>query len=121
MRELEAFNAKVMLTLLAAIQRRDRELLRSLYHPDIEFNWPPGLPYSGVFKGDLLVVKMQECFASVWSPLQPTEERRRMDLRVLATSPKGRVIINYVWKGLSRDGIAFETETLADYQVEDGN
>jgi ketosteroid isomerase-like protein len=119
MGKLEASNAKVMLTLLAGIERRDRELLQKLYHPDIEFHWPPGLPYSGVFKG-WTVAKMQECFASIWFPLQPTEERRRMDSRVLATSPHGRVIINYTWKGLSRDGVAFETETLADYQVEDG-
>ena len=43
-----------------------------------------------------------------------------MNSRVLATSSQGRVIVNYVWKGLSPDGVAFETETLADYQVEDG-
>jgi len=119
MREPEASNAEFMPTLLAAIERRDRELLQKLYHPDIEFHWRPGLPYSGVHKGET-VAKMQECFASIWFPLQPTEERRRMDSRALATGPKGRVIINYTWKGLSRDGVGFETETLADYQVEDG-
>ena len=42
-----------------------------------------------------------------------------MDSRVLATGPDGHVIVNYVWKGLSPDGVAFETETLADYQVDD--
>jgi ketosteroid isomerase-like protein len=119
MTELEASNAEVMLTLLAAIERRDRELLQKLNHPDIEFHWPPGLPYSGVYKGET-VAKMQECFGSIWIPLQPTEESRRMDPRVLATSPQGRVIIHYIWKGLSRDGVGFETETLADYQVDDG-
>jgi ketosteroid isomerase-like protein len=119
MEALEAFNAKFMLTLLAAIERRDLELVRKLYHPDIEFHWPPGLPYSGVFKGET-VAKMQECFASVWFPLQPTAERRRMDSRVVATSPDGRVVVNYIWKGESPDGVAFETETLADYQVDEG-
>jgi ketosteroid isomerase-like protein len=119
MEKLEASNAEFMLTLLSAIERRDRELLQRLYHPNIEFHWPPGLPYSGVYKGEA-VAKMQECFASIWFPLQPMEERRQMDSRVLATSSQGRVIVNYIWKGLSRDGVAFETETLADYQVEDG-
>jgi ketosteroid isomerase-like protein len=119
MREPEVSNAEFMLSLLAAIERRDLELLQKLYHPDIEFHWPPGLPYSGVYKGET-VAQVQACFASVWFPLQPTEERRRMDSRVLATDPKGRVIINYIWKGLSRDGVSFETETLADYLVEDG-
>jgi hypothetical protein len=65
------------------------------------------------------VAKMQGCFGSIWFPVQPTEERRRMDSRVLATGPDGHVIVNYVWKGLSPDGVAFETETLADYQVDD--
>lgn len=119
MEEIEAFNAESMLTLLAAIERRDRELLQKLYHPNIEFHWPPGLPYSGVYKGEA-VAKMQECFGSIWFPLQPTDERRQMNSRVLATSPQGRVIINYTWKGLSHDGVSFETETLADYLVEDG-
>ena len=118
MTELEACNAEFMLKLLAAIERRDRELPK-LYHPDIEFHWPPGLPYSGVYTGEA-VAKMQECFASIWFPLQPTEERRQMNSRVLATSSQGRVIVNYVWKGLSPNGGGFETETLADYQVEDG-
>jgi hypothetical protein len=107
-----------MLTLLAAIERREGELIQQLYHPDIEFHWPPGLPYSGVYKGGTLG-KMQECFGSIWTALQPTEEQRRMDPRVLATGPEGRVIVHYTWKGLSRDGVAFQTETLADYQVED--
>jgi hypothetical protein len=78
MKELEASNAEFVLTLLAAIERRDRELLQKRYHPNIEFHWPPGLPYSGVYKGET-VAKMQECFGSIWIPLQPTEEGRRMD------------------------------------------
>jgi hypothetical protein len=43
-----------------------------------------------------------------------------MDARVIATSTTGRVVVNYMWKGLSRDGVAFETETLADYVIENG-
>ena len=115
----EAANAEMMLTLLAAIERRDGELLRKLYHPNVEFYWPPGVPYGGVYKGEE-VARMSEHFRSIWWPLQPTEELRRIDLRVLATGPQGRVIVNYVWKGLSPDGVGFQTETLADYQVEDG-
>ena len=40
----EAANAETMLTLLAAIERRDGDLLRKLYHPNVEFYWPPGVP-----------------------------------------------------------------------------
>lgn len=115
----EQANADLMLTILRAIERRDRGLLQKLYHPEIEFHWQPGLPYGGFFTG-ATVPKMQERFASIWFPLQPTEERRRMDARVIATSTTGREIVNYVWKGLSPDGVAFETETLADYAIEKG-
>jgi hypothetical protein len=108
-----------MLTMLGAVERRDGGLLQQLYHPEVEFFWQPGLPYGGSFKG-ASVAKMHETFSSIWLPLQPTEERRRMDGRVMATSEAGRVIINYTWKGLSADGTSFETETLADYQVKLG-
>ena len=87
----EAANAETMLTLLAAIERRDGDLLRKLYHPNVEFYWPPGVPYGGVYKGEE-VAKMSEHFRSIWWPLQPTEESRRMDLRVLATGPQGTVL-----------------------------
>jgi ketosteroid isomerase-like protein len=119
MEELETSNAKVVLTVLDAVERRDRELLQKLNHPDVEFHWPPGFPYSGAHKGET-VAKMQGSFASIWIPLQPTEESRRMEPHVLATGPQGRVIVNYIWKGLSRDGVRFETETMGDYQVQDG-
>lgn len=119
MKQVEESNAETMLNLLAAIERRDSDLLRKLYHPNVEFYWPPGLSYSGVHKGPA-VAEMSERFRLLWWPLQPTEELRSMDSRVLATGPNGRVIVNYTWKGLSPDGVRFETETLADYQVEDG-
>ena len=55
MSEIENSDGGIMLTLLAAIERRDRGLLQSLYHPEIEFHWPPGLPYSGVFRAARLL------------------------------------------------------------------
>jgi ketosteroid isomerase-like protein len=63
---------------------------------------------------------MNEAFAQIWFPLQPDAETRRMDPRVLATGNDGRVIVNYLWRGLHPRGRRFETETLADYQVRDG-
>jgi uncharacterized protein len=43
-----------------------------------------------------------------------------MNPRVVAADENGRVVVNYVWKGLDAKGRRFETETLADYQVRDG-
>jgi uncharacterized protein len=43
-----------------------------------------------------------------------------MNPRVVATSDDGHVIVHYIWKGLDTEGRRFESETLADYQVRDG-
>jgi ketosteroid isomerase-like protein len=112
-------NAQVVTQVLRAIEDRRLERLGKLYHPEIEFHWQPGLPYGGSFSGPE-VATMSEAFAQTWFPLQPDAETRRMDPRVLATGKDGRVIVNYLWRGLDPRGRRFETETLADYQVRDG-
>ena len=112
-------NADVVMRILHAIEERQLDRLPALFHPEIEFHWPPGLPYSGDFKGRG-VAEMNERFADTWIPLQPTEETRRMNPRVVATSDDGHVIVHYIWKGLDTEGRRFESETLADYQVHDG-
>jgi ketosteroid isomerase-like protein len=112
-------NADVMMRMLQAIEQHRLDRLADFFHPDIEFHWPPGLPYSGDFVGPA-VWEMNERFAATWMPLQPTEETRRMNPRVVAASDDGHVIVNYVWKGEDAEGRRFETETLADYQVRDG-
>jgi hypothetical protein len=111
-------NALVM-EVLHVIEQRQLERLAQLYHPEIEFHWPPGLPYSGDFTG-AAVEEMSNRFAATWMPLQPNEETRRMNPRVVAIGESGRVVVNYVWRGLDREGRQFETEVLADYQVRDG-
>ena len=112
-------NARVVMEVLRTIEGRQLERLRELYHPEIEFHWQPGLPYGGSFSGPA-VKGMSEVFAKTWFPLQPSEDLRRMYPRVLATGDDGRVIVNYVWRGIDPKGRRFETETLADYQVRDG-
>ena len=112
-------NAAVMLEILRVIEHRELDRLPDLFHPELEFHWPPGLPYSGEFRGPSLG-QMNELFAATWMPLQPTPETRRMDPRVVATGEDGRVVVHYVWRGQAADGQRFETETLADYKVRDG-
>jgi ketosteroid isomerase-like protein len=109
----------VVMEMLQAIENRQLERVRALYHPKVEFHWQPGLPYGGSFSGPALAT-MHETFERTWFPLQPTEETRRMNPRVLATGDGGRVIVNYLWRGLDPRGRRFETETLADYQIRDG-
>ena len=99
-------DADVVMEVFQAIERRELELLPDLYHPDIEFRWPPGLPHSGDFKGDA-VRAASERFEATWMPLQPTEETRQMNPRIVATSPDGRVIVHYMWKALDAKGRRF--------------
>jgi ketosteroid isomerase-like protein len=115
----EQANASIVLEVLRAIEERHLDRLPALFHPEIEFHWPPGLPYSGDFKGPTVAL-MNERFAATWMPLQPTAETRQMNPRVLGTHADGRVIVHYLWKGLDAHGRRFATETLADYQVRDG-
>ena len=112
-------NADFVLQMLQTIEGRQLDRLEDMYHPEVEFHWPPGLPYSGDFAGPA-VAQMSERFAATWLPLQPTQETRRMDPRVVATGDEGRVVINYMWRGLDSQGRRFETETLAVYQLRDG-
>jgi ketosteroid isomerase-like protein len=112
-------NCAIVMEVLRVIEDRELDRLGDLYHPDVEFHWPPGLPYSGSFKGESMA-DMGARFAETWLPLQPTEETRRMDAKVVATDDNGRVIVRYTWKGLDTEGRRLDADTLADYQVRDG-
>ncbi len=65
-------NTDVMLEIFSAIERRDFQRLLDFCQPDVEFVWPPSLPYAGGERG---------AWAQTWVPLQPTETERRMDPR----------------------------------------
>jgi ketosteroid isomerase-like protein len=107
----------VVLRVLDAIEARRLDELASLYHPEIEFHWPPGLPYSGDFSGPGIMTMSQQ-FGATWMPLQPDAETRRLDPRVIAATDD-TVVVQYSWRGRAVDGRYFETETLAHYVVRD--
>jgi ketosteroid isomerase-like protein len=107
----------VVLNVLDAVEKRDAARLVQLYHPDLEFHWPPGLPYSGVHRGPAISA-MSMSFAQVWLPLQPTDNERRMEPRVVAAQD-AEVVVRYRWKGRDAAGNAFETPIMAHYQVQD--
>lgn len=115
----EDANANLVMDVLQVIEQRQLHRLAALYHPEIEFHWPPGLPYSGDYTG-LAVAEMSKRFEATWTALQPNEETRRMNPRVVAAGENGHVVVNYIWKGLDAEGRRFETQVLADYQVREG-
>jgi ketosteroid isomerase-like protein len=114
----EQTNQAIVLDVLDAVERRDRARLARLYHPNIEFHWPPGLPYSGSHRG-AGVAEMTSRFAEVWVPLQPTEVDRRMDPQVVAAQGEN-VVVRYIWRGRDGEGRTIAADTLAHYQVRDG-
>jgi ketosteroid isomerase-like protein len=100
-----------------AVADRDAERLWELFHPDVEFFWPPSLPYGGRFRG-AGIADMSLAFAEVWDPLQPTDAERRMDPRVVA-SGAGEVVVQYFQRGIDANDVHFETEVLGLYEVSD--
>ncbi len=41
----------IVMAAFAAVELRDERRLAELYHPEVEFHWPPSLPYGGSFRG----------------------------------------------------------------------
>lgn len=111
-------NEKVALATIQAVERRDMDRLRKLYHPEVTFHWQPGLPYSGKFSGPG-IAEMTEIFSRVWGPLQQNDDYRRMDARVLA-SKGDLVVIEYTWRAVRGDGATFQTDIVAKYRIKDG-
>jgi len=102
-------NTEVMLGIFSAIEGRDFQRLLDLCQPDVEFLWPPSLPYAGGERG---------AWAQTWVPLQPTETERRMDPRVVAVSGD-EVVVLWQQRGVSPAGDRFDSPVLALYQLRD--
>ena len=109
---------QTVLAAITAVEQRDLDRLAGLYDPGVRFHWPPGLPYSGCYESGELAT-MSQRFSSVWQPLQPTEELRRMEPSVVATSDD-TVVVQYVTRGVDAGGQRFETPVLARYRGRDG-
>jgi len=83
--------AAVALAVIRAVEQRDAEALFELYHDDVELHEAPSLPYAYTARGkpalrEQLETAPETTWLGTWGPLQPTEEERRMDARVIATS-----------------------------------
>jgi ketosteroid isomerase-like protein len=111
-------NETVVMDAIRAVEERDRTRLAALYHPEVKFGWPAGLPYGGWHSG-AAVVAMSVQFASIWDRLQPTDAERRMDPQLVA-SDGDTVVVEYQWRGRDPEGRRFETPTLARYELREG-
>jgi ketosteroid isomerase-like protein len=109
-------NVAVMLEIFRAIERRDRQGVLHLCCPDVEFHWPPSLPYGGVSPG---LADDRPTWSETWIPLQPTEAERRMDPRVVAASDD-EVVVLWHQRGVTPAGDRLGTPVLGLYHVRDG-
>lgn len=103
-----------------AVERRDARRLARLYHPEVEFHWPPCLPYGGTFRG--IAAQLDRSGATwdqAWDPLQPTGQERRMDPRVVAATER-EVVVLWHQRGRQPAGQRLDMEALGLYGVRDG-
>ena len=117
-------NAEIVLAVIRAVEERDQDALLELYHDDVELRDAPSLPYSYTPHGksalrEQLETAPETTWLGTWGPLQPTEQERRMDPRVVATDGD-EVTVLYTTRALAPDGERFESPVLGLYEVRDG-
>lgn len=112
-------NEALVLDMIRAVEERDADRILEIYHPEVEFHWPPSLPgYGGTFRGRE-VLEMNTAFTEAWDPLQPTEEARRIHPRVVASNDD-EVVVHYHQRGVDQSGHSCDSEVLALYRVDSG-
>jgi uncharacterized protein len=104
----------VVLECFEAVERRDEERQRELFRPEVEFHWPPSLPY-----GRRAGAGPPRSWEETWDQLQPTDEERRLDPRVVAASDD-EVVVLWQQRGRDGEGRRFECPVLGLYRVRDG-
>jgi ketosteroid isomerase-like protein len=109
----------VVLEAFRAVEQRDEERQRDLFHPDAEFHWPPSLPYGGTLRGREIETRQVHTWEETWNPLQPTDAERRMDPRVVAATGE-EVVVLWRQRGVDPAGERFDSPVLGLYQVRAG-
>jgi ketosteroid isomerase-like protein len=109
-------NIEVVRKIFRAIEERDAERLLELFDPEVEFHWPPSLPYAANVYG-----RPGEglTWAETWLPLQPTDVERRMDPRVIAASDE-EVVVLWRQRGVTAAGERFDGPVLGLYRLREG-
>jgi ketosteroid isomerase-like protein len=108
-------NLEVMRKLFRAVEQHDEESVLGLYQPDVEFHWPPSLPYGGSARG---LRSSGPTWGETWAPLQPSVAERKMDPRVVAASDD-EVVVLWHQRGVSPTGERFDGEVLGLYRFRD--
>lgn len=112
-------NVQVVLQAFRAVEKRDAEALAAVCQPNVDFDWPPSLPYGGS-RGLTAVGRGQDRrFENVWDPFQPTSAERSMDPRVVAASER-EVVVLWRQRGVRPEGARLDSPVLGLYEVREG-
>jgi ketosteroid isomerase-like protein len=98
--------ARTVLDAFAAVEDRNTARLTSLYHPRVEFHWPPSLTAS----------RPGEAWHEIWDRLQPSDQERSMSPRVLAATDR-EVVVLWRQRGVSANGERLDAEVVGLYEV----
>lgn len=109
-------SVRTIQAVFAAIEDRDDQALAEACHPDVQFRWPPSLPYGGTVRG---LARTGQGWAAYWDWLQPTAAERRLDPRVIAASGT-EVVVLWRQRGRTPAGDRLDTEVLGLYAVRAG-
>lgn len=109
-------NVQLILEVFRAVERRDPQRLLDLVVPDVEFHWPPPLPYGGIRRG---FNPEGATWTKTWDPLQPTAAERSLSPRLVAATAD-EVVVHWHQRGLSPAGDRIDTPVLGLYRLRDG-
>jgi len=105
-----------VMAVFTAVEQRDGDALARVCQPDVEFCWPPPLPYGGSVRG---LARRGEGWAAYWDGLQPTADLRRLQPRVIAAAGQ-EVVVLWRQRGLTPSGESLDSEVLGLYRVREG-
>lgn len=111
-------NTELLLEVFRAVQERDGAALVRLYHPAVEFQEAPTLPYGGTHRGFDAVTAQHLAYLRAWEGLQTASERN-LDHRVVAAS-RDEVVVLWRQKGVDSSGTRLDSPVLGLYCIRDG-
>jgi len=109
-------SVEAVLAVFAAVEQRDNDALARVCQPDVEFCWPPSLPYGGTTRG---LAGRGGGWAAYWDWLQPTVALRRLDPRVVAAAGQ-EVVVLWRQRGLTPAAESLDSPVLGLYRVHEG-
>ncbi len=107
---------ETVLAVFAAVEQRDDAALARACQPDVEFCWPPSLPYGGTARAQ---TQRGGGWAAYWDRLQPTAALRRLNPRVVAAAGQ-EVVVLWRQRGLTPAGESLDSQVLGLYHVREG-